>query len=123
MFEVALVDGVETQIPAAVVAEVASVDDLDMSLLAICPSFCKEVGWSLVALPDLEFVAGKVLHRCVIHEFYLMVEISGPQRVHSVEKLDSCPYSDLFLFRHSLVDLVEAAIVDLCFVGKLCYFR
>ena len=99
--------GMEPQIPPAIEAEIASVDDWDGHLFAVWFGDLLVVDWDVEMAPSgLEVTTGIVLSRGVIHEVDLMVEVARTQGVHAIEESSSGLHSDLFFRKHPSMDLI-----------------
>ena len=111
----AVVDGVEAKVPSAIKAEVAPV------YYQVRSPFSTWLGGRVVvdrclvfALVFLEVSAWVVFDRRVIHELNLVIEVTRPEFVDLVEERLSGSHSDLFVFWHPCMDLVEPSVVDPC---------
>ena len=110
VFEVTMVESVYPQVPSAIEAEIAAVDDGAGDSLPVWLHEGHVVDWLLeLALVGLVILAWEITDGSVVHEFDLMVEVPRSKGVDLIEERSPCFHSCLFFLAHPGVDLVEAS--------------
>ena len=105
-----MVESVYPQVPSAIEAEVATVDDGAGDSLPVWLHEGHVVDWLLeLALVGLVILAWKIADGGVVHEFDLVVEVPWAKGVDLVEERSPCFHSCLLLLAHPGVDLIEAS--------------